>query len=496
MRHFTRAQLDRAFEAQSIAVIGAKKSGNYFWLRRFQTFPGKLYSVHVNPESAREIEALGISSHSSILEVPRPDYVMVNTARRHAVDTFAQCIKAGAGAVAFFTSGFAETDAEGARMQETLARMSRESGVPLFGPNCLGIYNPARGMEIMANMPLGEAGPVGMVGQSGTHSAYFAKALWSWHGLRCARAISFGNAAALDAADWIEYLGQDERVKVLAAYIEGVGDKEVSDYQRFAAAVRAVAAKKPVVIWKGGDSVDGGRVTTAHTGVRPVPPQEWAALLADTGAIGVNSMEALVDTVAVLVKLPPATQPRGPRAGVVVLTGGQGPAVTDALGRHGLRVPALSQASHDELAAFFDPIGGGFHNPLDAAYAMETPAMLARELDILDRDPNIDFVVMDFFQTIMSPRRLQSGYGVGKEHLQHEQAAVSFLDVLAAHAARATKPFFTIVSPATAEREGLELRELLTRRGLLAIPGAERAATAYANGLAHWARAAPGRGAA
>src|SRR5262249_38802010 len=163
-----------------------------------------------------------------------------------------------------------------------------------------------------------------------------------------------------------------------------------------------------------------------------------AELLADSGAIGVDCMEALVDTVAVLVKLPPATgKMRGPRAGVVVLTGGQAPATTDALGRHGLRVPALAQASLDELAKFFDPIGGGFHNPLDAAYAMETPDMLARELAILDSDPNIDFVVMDFFQTIMSPRRLQSGYGVGKEHLQHEQAAVSFLDVLAAHAARA-----------------------------------------------------------
>jgi len=376
--------------------------------------------------------------------------------------------------------------------------MSIESGVPLLGPNCLGIYNPARGMEIMANMPLGEAGPVGMVGQSGTHSAYFAKALWQWHGLRLARAISFGNAAALDAADWIEYMGEDDRIKVLAAYIEGVGSREAGDHQRFAAAVRSVAAKKPVVIWKGGNSADGGRVTAAHTGVRPISPEDWSVLLAGTGAIGVDCMEALADTVAMLVKLPltsshpaggpraPGMQARGPRAGVVVLTGGQAPALTDALGRHGLRVPALSQAGHAALAEFFDPIGGGFHNPLDAAYAMETPAMLARELDILDRDANIDFVLMDFFQTIMSPRRLQSGYGVGKEHLQHDKAEVSFLDVLAAHAARATKPFFTTVSAGTTEREALELRELLTQRGLLAIPGAERAATAYAKALAYW----------
>ena len=69
------------------------------------------------------------------------------------------------------------------------------------------------------------------------------------------------------------------------------------------------------------------------------------------------------------------------------------------------------------MATFFNPIGGSFRNPLDAAYATEKPAMLARELDILDRDPNVDFVVMDLFSLIMSPRRIQSDYGVGLGHL-------------------------------------------------------------------------------
>src|SRR5713226_2190921 len=98
----------------------------------------------------------------------------------------------------------------------------------------------------------------------------------------------------------------------------------------------------------------------------------------------------------------------GPRAGLLVLTGGQGPAITDVLATHGLQVPALTQDSLDELATYFSPIGGSFRNPLDAAYATETPAMLARNLDILDRDPNIDFVIMDLYDTIMSVSRLLS----------------------------------------------------------------------------------------
>ena len=109
-----------------------------------------------------------------------------------------------------------------------------------------------------------------MVSQSGTHAGYFGKALHSWYGLWEERSVSFGNAAVLDAADWIEYIGEDDRIQVLAAYIEGIGEREKGDHERFAAALRRVTARKPVVIWKGGNSADGARVTGNHTGAKPI----------------------------------------------------------------------------------------------------------------------------------------------------------------------------------------------------------------------------------
>ena len=128
-----------------------------------------------------QFEAMGIPNYRSIVDVPEPvDYVIVNTPRRVAVDVFAECVEAGVGAVSFFTSGFAETDDEGVRLQEELADMSRRSGVPLFGPNCTGAYNPVVGICSSADMPVGELGPVGVVSQSGTHAGYFVKALFAW----------------------------------------------------------------------------------------------------------------------------------------------------------------------------------------------------------------------------------------------------------------------------------------------------------------------------
>jgi acetyl-CoA synthetase (ADP-forming)/acetyltransferase len=487
MRYFDRARLDRVFEPRSIAVVGDKKSSGYGWLHRFKGFDGTLYSVHTNPESAREIEAMGIPNFRTVRDVPRPlDYVVVNTPRRTAVEIFSHCVEADVGGVAYFTSGFAETDTEGRALQAELARLSRESGVVLFGPNCMGVYNPLRGVPSSAGMPLGAEGPIAMVGQSGTHSGYFARALFAWHGLRERRGVSFGNAAVLDAGDLIEYLGGDDRVELLAAYLEGIGNRDEGDHERFTRELARVTARKPVVIWKGGNTQDGARVTANHTAAAAVDPDDWAQILSTTGAIGVDSMEELVDTTATLHKLGRLS---GPRAGLLVLTGGQGPAVTDTFARHGLRVPPLTQASLDELGEFFDPIGGSYQNPLDAAYATETPAMLARDLDVLDRDANVDFVVMDFFSMIMSAHRVQNDYGVGQRfrHDLPDAAGERFIDAIVQHVQRASKPFFAIVSAAETEREALELREVLRDAGILVFASANRAARAYANALAYWA---------
>jgi hypothetical protein len=150
-------------------------------------------------------------------------------------------------------------------------------------------------------------------------------------------------------------------------------------------------------------------------------------------------------------------------------------------------VPPLTDESLEELATFFDPIGGSYRNPLDAAYATETPAMLERELNILERDPNIDAIAVDLFGTIMSMRRIRSDFGVGLGFRTDLGGAtgMTFLDVLAARAATGTKPFFVIVTGAEKERDALDLRDLLRDAGVLTFTSAERAATAYAHVL-HW----------
>src|SRR3990170_4914297 len=78
-----RARLDEAFNPKAIAVVGAKRSANYSWLRNMQTFKGRLYSVQIDPTEIPGIEELGIANYLHVTDIPdQVDYAVIAVPRR------------------------------------------------------------------------------------------------------------------------------------------------------------------------------------------------------------------------------------------------------------------------------------------------------------------------------------------------------------------------------------------------------------------------------
>ncbi|MHB8685454.1 MAG: CoA-binding protein, partial [Dehalococcoidia bacterium] len=103
-------RLHRALNPRTAVVVGSKKADGYMWLRNYSTFTGQLYSVQIDPNEIPGIEALGVTNYTSLLDVPGEiDYVMLAVPRPVAPSVLADCAKKDVGAVALFTSGFAET---------------------------------------------------------------------------------------------------------------------------------------------------------------------------------------------------------------------------------------------------------------------------------------------------------------------------------------------------------------------------------------------------
>ena len=82
-------------------------------------------------------------------------------------------------------------------------------------------------------------------------------------------------------------------------YIEGV-----KDGKRFFNVLKQVASKKPVVIWKGGQTPQGQRATASHTGSLAESIDMWDVVIRQCGAIRADNLEETVDIIKALSTLP------------------------------------------------------------------------------------------------------------------------------------------------------------------------------------------------
>ena len=462
------ARLNRAFNPRVVAVVGDSRSTNFEWLRSEREFRGKLYSVQVNPETAREIRTtLGVENYSSLLDIPEPvDLAVVAVSRNAALDVLEDCIRKGVAAAHFYTAGFSETHTEeGKKLEQALARRAGEADSHLIGPNCMGIFNPALGIKQTPEQYVGASGPVGFISQSGNLALAFSLDAHVL-GLDIGKSVSSGNGTVLEATDFLEYLGQDDATRAIGMYLEGV-----KDGQRFVKVLGEVAARKPVVVWKGGRSEDGGRAIASHTGALAANQAVWDAVVRQCGALGVASMEELMDTLKALLYLPPV---RGERVAVVGGSGGQSVAITDALVEVGLEVPRLAQESYDELETFFNVVGGSYRNPIDTAGPVRRD--MRRVWGILARDPNIDCLVGI---SSTKPGR----------HMMPQQVDAS-LELMQYVRELTPKPLMVLVFLHTAEAftEAASIVRKLQEVGIPAFPNVERGARALRNALDYYRR--------
>ncbi|MBI2857292.1 MAG: CoA-binding protein, partial [Chloroflexi bacterium] len=219
------AELKPVFYPRGVAIVGVSRHPRKFshgWFKGFLAagFPGGLYAVN---RSGGEI--LGRRMYRSLIDIPGPvDLVIVCIPREAVMALMDDCIVKGVKVVQFFTGGFRETGREeDAALEEALLEKARGAGVRIIGPNCVGIYNPEAHIPQGPAGLIGVPGTVGFISQSGGHAGKLAEIGLS-NGIAFSKMVSYGNAADLGAADFIEYLGADLCTDVIGGYVEGARD--------------------------------------------------------------------------------------------------------------------------------------------------------------------------------------------------------------------------------------------------------------------------------
>ena len=342
--------LERLLKPRHVAVVGGREAEVVAGECARIGYPGPVWPVNPRRETIG-----GHRCFARVEDLPcPPDAAFVAVPREAAIDTVARLARMGAGGVVCHTAGFAETGAEGARLEAALVDAAGD--LALIGPNCYGIVNY---LDRVALWPFAHGGGcpgygAAIVTQSGMLSSDLTM---SQRSVPFAFMVSIGNQSVVTLADCVEVLSGFREVRAIGLHIE-----DIPEVPRFGAAVRkAMDAEVPVVALKTGVSETGARLTASHTGALSGADDLYQALFDRLGVIRVATPAELLETLKLLCV---AGVPRGDRIAGLTCSGGAAAMLADYAQIVGLRFPPPGRRAVERLARCL-PHTATVSNPLD-----------------------------------------------------------------------------------------------------------------------------------
>jgi acyl-CoA synthetase (NDP forming) len=390
---------EKAFRPRSVAIIGAASdatriSGRSLHYLQKAGYKGKLYPINNRRDTVQ-----GLPAYPSLDSLPEtPDMALICLPADLIKEALINCVEKGVGAAVIYASGFAEMSEEGKALQDELSSIARQGSVRLFGPNCLGLLHSASGFIGTFSSAFDEefptGGPVAIVSQSGAYGGHLAY-LCLKRGVGVGYWVSTGNEADTDVADCIRWLAQQEDVKVIMAYAEGVRDGA-----RFVDALRlAHENRKAVVFMKVGDSTSGAVAAQSHTASLAGADAVYDGIFRQYGVYRARTTEEQVDIAYACSR---GVFPASRSVGIVTVSGGFGIQLCDAAERHKLSVDPLPEPARKKLREI-NPMGSD-NNPCDTTAGwLNDMSLITKTYEVMYADGGYDSVVGAFTMLPASP---------------------------------------------------------------------------------------------
>jgi acyl-CoA synthetase (NDP forming) len=396
----------RLMKPRSVAIVGVspepgQPGGNIVKNLDGNGFTGALHLVSRNRD-----EVYGHPCVKTIDDLPDGiDVVVLCIPERAVVEAVEACARKHMGNVMIFAAGFAEVGGDGLAAQQRIAKVARDVGMGIIGPNCLGVTNSLEGGQALVfgtsdgRKVSGQRPTLAIVAQSGALAGIFRTAIQN-RGLPVSYSVSSGNEAVLTSEDYLDYMLDDPAVGVVAMYVE-----QLRDPPRFLdLAARARRLKKPIVMLHAGSSPIARESAVTHTYSITRNYRAMRALTARAGVVLVEKMEELLDTAELFLYFPtpPAMGPA-----VMADSGAYKGLALDYAGKIGIELPKFSPHIHEALVPVM-PVYAPPANPLDmTAQAIKEPEMYDKSLPLMLSDPKIGGLVL-------APIMGATGFGLAK----------------------------------------------------------------------------------
>jgi len=369
---------------KSIAIIGASDKrgsvGRTITSNIINGFKGTVF-----PISPSRPEVFYKKAYKSVLDVPGPiDLAVIVIKNTLVPDVLEECGKKKVKGVIVITAGFKEVDEEGVKLEQRLKDTAKKYNINVIGPNCLGVMNldPKTMMNSTFLKITPKSGQIALVSQSGAICAALCEDA-SAQGIGFSAVISMGNKAVMSEIDVLKMLANHKATKVIVMYLEDMGNG-----QEFLKVCKHITKKlkKPILVLKSGRSPEGAKAAMSHTGALMGSDEIYDALLKQSGAIRVDTMEELFDYATAFSKQPL------PKEGLVIVSNAGGPAIisTDSCSKLGIKMAQI-ESVRKKIDQVIPPWGSS-RNPVDIV----GDADFNRFSNVLDRvlkHPNVGSVI-------------------------------------------------------------------------------------------------------
>ncbi len=392
--------IDKLLWPNSVAVVGASSDthglrGRIFEILRSYPFAGKIYPVS---RSAAEVQ--GVKAYASVEALPEPvDLAVLIVPAAYVPAELERCGRVGVKAAVIPSSGFAEESEAGARLQREIVATARRYDMAVGGPNMEGFANIAAALcptfspamdksagPLAPECALGR-GQVSVVSQSGGLGfAFFDRA--RPRNLKFRYIVTTGNEAALEIADFVDYMLDEGETDVFLLLLEGV--KTPEKFKRIAE--KALRAGTPLIVRKIGQSAPGSRAVASHTAALAGSTAAYRAVFERYGMIEGRDFDEMLD-IAMGFLACGDRLPAGRRVGICTASGGAGVWMADACAAAGLDVPVLDDATRAAIDVHL-PAYASSQNPVDSTAQGVQKLGYARFAQLVARSLAVDGVVV------------------------------------------------------------------------------------------------------
>jgi len=398
-------KLEAIFSPRSVAVLGASSVPGKVGHDIFENilrggYQGTLYPV--NPK-ARSI--LCIRAYPTITEVPDSvDLAMIILPPRAALKGVQECVDKGVKGIVIVSAGFREVGGEGAEIEQRIVHICREAQIPLVGPNCLGVINPADSVRLNASFSarMPSRGNISFISQSGalcTAVLDFA----ADRGFGFSKFISIGNKADVDELDLLRCFHQDLETEVIMIYMEELR-RGAQEFINEVIKITSGERPTPVLVIKSGRTSAGAAAAASHTGALAGTEGVYDAIFQEAGILRVESVNELFDyaTAFGAKKLLAGNQ-----IAIVTNAGGPGIVATDMTVSCGLNLARLHDDTVEALASHL-PATANIHNPVDVI-GDASQDRYENALEAVIKDENVDGALV-----ILTPQSMTNAIGTAE----------------------------------------------------------------------------------